>query len=57
MLANTSTNASSNILPHIFARMQHLQQLLIHIHTNQAVGGGQTSNCNTRRPLTCQTAT
>ena len=28
--------------------MQQIQELLIQIHINKTVGGGQTSNCNTR---------
>ena len=39
-VANVSTYAVSNILPHLLTSMQHIQKLLIQMHTNQ-IGGGR----------------
>ena len=56
-VANAATDYVSNILPNIINIMKQMQKLLIQMHKNQAVGLGQTSNCNTHRPPTCQEAT
>ena len=46
-LANVTTDVSNDPPPQLLTSMQQMQQLLIHMQTNQTVGLGQTSNCNT----------
>ena len=56
-VANAATDATSNILPQLMTIMQQIQHLLMQIQTNQAGGGGQTSNHSTRRPTSRQAET
>ena len=55
--ANSDTDVTSTILHQLLTSMQHMKQLAVQIQANQAGGGGQTNNRNTRCLPTCQAAT
>ena len=55
--ANADTDAASTIIPELLTKMQKMQQLMVHMKSNQGGGGGLNSYCNNRHPLTSQATT